>query len=239
MVGPADLDELVVRAQAAGPLCVLLQAALRALQGHDRCVALDLRPSDLEEPVTDGFEAEVEVDGTREGLERRSQERGTEPCSPPRLASPQQQRLPDTDSRRESREARRRDDRRTPSRERSLVVEGVTPEERLRDHQVDDRVTEIFEALVMGAGLVGVLVQVAAVDEGLLDEIEVAYRETEPLGKDCRRTYEVRSRRTRGRQRRGPARTNARRCSRRRPGRSGSSRRPRRRSRFRTPPRGS
>ena len=75
----------------------------------------------------------------------------------------------------------------------------MAAEECLRDHQVDDGVTQVLEALVVGACLVGMLVQEAAVDERLLDEADVANREPEAFGEGGRRAHRVCRAMTRGR----------------------------------------
>jgi hypothetical protein len=53
--------------------------------------------------------------------------------------------------------------------------------EGLRDHEADHRVAEELEALVVAGGLVGVLVEPRAVDEGAGEEGRVAEGQPEPL----------------------------------------------------------
>ena len=55
----------------------------------------------------------------------------------------------------------------------------MTRVERLGDDGIDDRIAEELEALVVGASRLGVLVEVAAMDERLLEDGEVADGEAE------------------------------------------------------------
>src|SRR5438105_3821675 len=93
--------------------------------------------------------------------------------------------------------------------------------EGLADREVDHRVAEIFEALVMAVRGVGVLVEIAAVDEGLVEEILVPYLEPEAGRERGRRAHRSDRSvvRTGDAETRDP-RTSARRCSPPRPGRS-------------------
>jgi len=67
----------------------------------------------------------------------------------------------------EARQAGRADDRRTTRRQDALVVLGVAPVERLGDREIDGRVTEELQALVMARRLAGVLVEPARVRQRL------------------------------------------------------------------------
>jgi hypothetical protein len=49
------------------------------------------------------------------------------------------------------------------------------------DRQVDDRIAEELEPLVVAGGIVGMLVQPARVDESLGDEVGVTDGETQPF----------------------------------------------------------
>ena len=55
------------------------------------------------------------------------------------------------------------------------------PARRPGDREVDDRVTEKLEPLVMAGGVVGVLMQPARMDEGLGDEGGIRDRKAQPL----------------------------------------------------------
>ena len=77
----------------------------------------------------------------------------------------------------EAGEAGRADDRRAAGREEALVIGRVRGEQGVGDREVDDDVAEELEPLVVTAGRVAVLVEPAAVDERLFEEVEVADRE--------------------------------------------------------------
>ena len=233
VVGPDGLDQPVERPVAGRALGVLLEPALGALERRQRRLGgqLELRPARrIQSPR--GVPAEVEVDRADERLERGREERR---ARRDRRAGPRPRRAAGT-SPSSSRPASRaspgvltiaaRRAERIPS---SSV--GVAPVERLGDGQADDGVPEELQALVVAPGGIRVLVEPAAVDEGLLEQVPVADRQAQSLRSAPRPGASARPV--------GSVRRRARRCSRRRPGRCGSSRRPRPRSPSRTPPRGS
>ena len=74
----------------------------------------------------------------------------------------------------ETREARRAHDRRAARREHTLVVGGVAQVERLGHGEADHRVPEELQPLVVPPSGVGVLVEPAAVDERLREQVAIA-----------------------------------------------------------------
>jgi hypothetical protein len=73
----------------------------------------------------------------------------------------------------------RGDDRGAARREHALIVVRVARVECLRHGEVHDRVAEELEALVVAARRLGMLVEPAGVDEGLLQQVQVTNREPE------------------------------------------------------------
>ena len=59
----------------------------------------------------------------------------------------------------------------------------MTAVEGVRDGQTHDGVAKKLQALVMASGQVPMLVQVAAVDQRLLQQVQIPNREPQPLGK--------------------------------------------------------
>ena len=232
VVGSDGLDQPVERPLAGRPLGVLLEPALGALERRDRVVGGQLLRGQLVDPVARGVPAEVQVDRPDEGLERATP---AATAGRGRRAAPRPRRAAGTSRGRAGSPSRARPgrahDRGAAGGQHALVVGRVAPVQRLGDGEADDGVAQELEPLVVAGRGVGMLVQPAAVDERLGQQVAVAGREARgaPPGR--------RPGASRPRSRR--SRTSARRCSRRRPGRSGSSRRPRRRSRSRTPLRGS
>ncbi len=86
----------------------------------------------------------------------------------------------EVDPARQSGETGRRHDGGPPGAQVALVVGGMAGIQLVGDGEADDRVAEEFEALVVAARDVGVLVLPARMDEGLFKEIEVADRESDP-----------------------------------------------------------
>src|SRR5207237_5024633 len=78
-------------------------------------------------------------------------------------------------------EASRRDDRGAARRELALIVVRVSLEDGAGDGEADDGVAEELQPLVVSARGLRMLVEVAAVDERLLEQVEVANREPEAL----------------------------------------------------------
>ena len=226
------LDDAVLRSRARPPLGQLLETTLGALEGARRGRrGLERVGRELEDPVARRAVAEVEVERPDEGLEAGRQQRWPETTAALGFAFAESEVLAEVDPSREAGETGRADDRRPTGRQRALVVVRMAGEEGLRDGQVHDDVTEELEAFVVAAGGVGMLMQPARMDERLVEQVQVLDRQAEVRGDGRTRAHRRRDRTAR--------RSGARRCSRQRPGRSGSSRRPRPRSRSRTPPRGS
>ncbi len=228
VVGPRRVEHPVLGSLPAGPLGVLLEAALRALQARRRRVVGQLRGCQRHDPVARPVEPEVEVQRPADRLEGRGEEGRAAAAATGRLALAEKEGVAEIDPAGETGEAGRRDDRRPAGGQEAFVVGRVAGVDRLADGQVHDGVTEVLEPFVVGRRRVRVLVQMTAVDEGLVEEIRVADLETEAGCERVRRTH------THG-ARDSVARTSARRCTRPRHRRCGSSRHPRRRSPSRTP----
>ncbi len=177
-----------------------------------------------------GLPAEVEVDRAGDRLERRGQEGRADPAAALGLALAEEQERPEVEPGGQAREPGRADDGGAARGQDALVVERVATEQRLGHGEVHHRVPEELEPLVVTAGGLGMLVEPAAVDERLREQVAIADGEPEAFRQRVGRVHVAPGE---------AARTSARRCSRRRPGRCGSSPRPRPRSRSRTLPRGS
>ena len=230
VVRPDRLDQAVDGPLAGGPLGVLLEPALGALEGGDGVVGGELLRGQLVDPVAGGVPAEVEVDRPDQRLERRRQQGRPDAPAALGLALAEEQERAEVEAGRQAGEAGGADDRRAAGGQDALVVGRVAAVQRLGDGEADDGVAEELETLVVTRRGVGVLVQPAAVNERLGQQVAIVDGESEALRQCIGRVH-----RTPGR----GVRRSARRCSRRRPGRSGSSRHPRRRSRSRTLLRGS
>ena len=102
---------------------------------------------------------------------------------PPRWASPSPRNRNDAEveARGEARQARRAHDRRAARGQHALVVVGVAPVERLGHGEADHRVPEELQPLVVPARGVGMLVEPAAVDERLREQVAIADGEPEAL----------------------------------------------------------
>ena len=220
VVGPARVDEPVGRSLAVGSLGVLLEPALGALQAREGRVARQLRLGLLEEPVADHVVAEVEVDRPDQGLEARGEERDPRPPVAARFAFAETKRLTELDPAGDPGQTLGADDGRPAGRQDTLVVVRAETEERLADDQGDDGVTQELEALVVAGDGLAVLVQVTAVGQGLLEQVEVADRKPQACREPIGRTHQGAGG--------SPARRRARRCIRRHRRRCGSSPHPRR-----------
>ena len=160
VVGPDRLDQPVQRPLAGGPLGVLLEPALGALERRDREVRGELLRGQLVDPVARGVPAEVEVDRADEGLERRRQQRRPDAPAALGLALAEQEERAEVEPGRQAREPGRAHDRGPARGQDALVIGRVAPVQRLGDREADDGVAEELEALVVAGGRVGVLVQV-------------------------------------------------------------------------------
>ena len=229
MVGPRGVQDPIVGPLPRRLLGPFLESALGALEVRDRREALELGGRERQEPVARGFVPEVKVERAAQRLECGCKQGCAFPATAARLALAEEKLLSERDPRGESGQPHSRDDRSTARRKQALVVEGVAQVHGLADGQVHDRIAEELEALVVGRCRVGVFVQVAAVDQRLVEETRIPEVEAEAARERGGRAHETRidrSARTRWR---------ARRCTRPRPGPCGSSRHPRPRSPSRIP----
>ena len=183
------LDEPVGRPLAGGPLGVLLEPALGALERGHREVGRQLLGGHLVDPVARDVPAEVEVDRADQRLERRREQRRPHAPAALRLALAEQQERAEVDAGREAGEPGRADDRRAARREHPLVVAGMALVERLGHGQAHDGVAEELEALVVARRGVGVLVQPAAVDERLPEQVAIADGKPEALRQGVGRVH--------------------------------------------------
>ena len=185
--GPDRVDQPVRRPFAGPTLGVLLEPALGALERADRRLGGELRVGQRDQPVADRLEAEVEVEGAGDRLERRGEERRPATAAALRLALAEQERRAEVEPAGEAGQAGRRHDRGAAGAQVALVVVGMTGVQRLGDGQVDHGVTEELEAFVVAGRGVTVLVVPAGVDERLLEQVEVADRKAEPSPRGLRR----------------------------------------------------
>ena len=184
VVGSDGFQDPVDGADAGRPLGVLLEAALGALQRGWREVELDLGRGKADDPFTRRLPADIEVDRAGDSLERLGQEGRPAAPSAGGFALPQQQVVAEVQAAGEAGQAGGRHDRRATGGQDTLVVIGVTGEEGVRDRQVDDRVTEEFEAFVVAGRVLGMLVKPAGVDQGLAEQVEVADTDIKPAGEE-------------------------------------------------------
>ena len=205
----------------------LLEPVLGTLQGVGGDRPLQLGGEEALEPDAGGLQPEGQVDRADQCLERARQNGRSPPRPDPLRPLPELQGAPQADAPGDPGKPGGADDRSPASGELALVGVGIAVVERLRDDQVDDGVAEELQPLVRLDALLGLLVGEAAVDERASDEGGIGDGEAEAPDQ-CG-----------GVGRRAPTGSCVRRCNRRRPGRSGSSRRLRRRSRRRIPPPGS
>ena len=232
VIGAHGLEQPVERPVARRPLGVLLEPALGALEGGQRRVGRELlrgaaRGSSRGRPPSRG-------PGRWRRRAPRTRRRGATAARARRAAPrPRPGAGSEPRSRRTASRARpgRAHDRRAARREHALVVGGVAPVERLGDGEADHRVPEELQPLVVAPRGVGVLVEPAAVDERLREQVAITDRKPEALRQRVGRVHLAPGRTPLGRVLVDVVDGVLR--------RSGSSRRPRRRSRSRTPPRGS
>ena len=140
----------------------------------------ELRTGQPDQPVADGLEPEIEVQGAGDGLEGGGQQRRPATAAALGLALAEQERLAEVDPAGQPGETGRRHDGGAPGAQIALVVVGMADIEGLRDGQVDHAVAEELEAFVVADRRVAMLVVPARVDEGLLQQVEVADREPDP-----------------------------------------------------------
>ena len=238
VVGPDRLDD-PVRGPAAGRLLGrLLEPALGALEQRRR-----RGPRRAPAPRSRGSSPAVRSQPTSS---RRAPASASNPdaridgrVGPTRAASPSPsaRKRAEIDPGGQGGEPGRAHDRGAARGQDAFVVIGMARIEGLRDGKVDHRVAEVLESLVVPGCLAGVLVEPRAVGQRLGQEAPIRDREAELLGEEVGPVHDP------GwfAQGRGIGRASccARRCIRRRRRRCGSARRPRRRSRCRTLPRGS
>ena len=174
---------------------------------------------------------EVEVERADEGLEARGEKGRSTPAAALRLAFTEEEDGAELDAAGQPGQPDGADDRGAACGQDSLVVVGWRAKSASETTRFTTESPRNSSRSLWACGDVRVFVQIAAVYERLLEQVEVSDRESESLPRE--RPPDA------GQWRVRPPRTRARRCSRPRPGQSGSSPRPRRRSRSRTPPRGS
>ncbi len=184
MVRSRRVDDPVVGPRAGPSLCVFLQPTLRALEEEARRIVRQLRARQRRQPGPRDLPAEVEVDGPGDRLEGRGEQRRASPAAALGLALAEHEQRSEIDPVGEARQAGRADDRGAARREKALVIGRVGGEQGVGDREVDDDVAEELEALVVAARRVAVLVEPAAVDECLLEKVEVADGKAEAL-REC------------------------------------------------------
>ena len=227
MVRTGRLEEAVLGSRPGAALRVLLESTLGALERGQRGLQDELRIRQVDQPVADRLEPEVQVQRPGQGLERRGQERRPTATTTLRLALARGTAArPEVDPAGEAGETGGRDDGRAAGGQGALVVVGVARVERAGDGQVDDGVAEVLQPLVVTG---------APRPDARGSQLEwtraCSSRSRSRTGSP-RRSATACPGRTRPRD--AATRWSARRCSRRRPGRSGSSPRPRPRSPSRT-----
>ena len=124
-----------------------------------------------------------------ERLERRGQQRRPDAAAALRLALAEQEERAEVDAGREAREPGRADDRRAARGQDALVVGRVAPVQGLGHGEADDGVAEELEALVVPGRGVGVLVQPAAVDQRLDEQVAIADGKPEALRQGVGRVH--------------------------------------------------
>ena len=132
---------------------------------------------------------EVEVDRPDQGLERGRQQGRPDAPAALRLAFAEQQVRAELEPGRQPGEPRRADDRCPPGGQHALVVARVAPVEGLGDGEADDGVAQELEALVVTGRGVGMLVQPAAVDERLGQQVAVVDGKPEALRQGVGRVH--------------------------------------------------
>jgi hypothetical protein len=176
VVGADRLDQTVLGAIAGEPLRELLQAALGTLKGIERALAGQFCVRHGDHEGARGLEAEVKVERPYHGLEGRSEERRSASAATLGFALPEQQILSQSESAGQPGQACRAHDRSSARRKNALIVVGMATIEGVRNSQTYNGVTEEFQALVVADGQVPMLVQVAAVNQRLLKQLEVTNR---------------------------------------------------------------
>ena len=189
VVGSDRLDQPVERPLAGRPLGVLLEPALGALERRDRVVGGQLLRRQLVDPVARGVPAEVEVDRPDEGLERGRQQGRPDAAAALRLAFAEQQVRAELEPGGQPGEAGRAHDRGAARGQHALVVGRVAPVQGLGDGEADDGVAEELEPLVVTGRGVRVLVQPAAVDERLGQQVAVVDGKPEALRQGVGRVH--------------------------------------------------
>ena len=133
-----------------------------------------------DQPVADRLEPEIEIQRAGDGLEGGGQQRRPAAAAALGLALAEQERLAEVDPSGQPGEPGRRHDGRAPGAQVAFVVVGMPDIEGLRDGQVDHAVAEELEALIVADRRVAMFVMPARVDEGLLQQVEVADGEPDP-----------------------------------------------------------
>ena len=77
VVRSAGIGQVVGRPLTGRPLGEFLEAALGALERADRCLRRQLGAGQPDQPVADGLEPEIEIEGPGDGLEGRRQQQGS------------------------------------------------------------------------------------------------------------------------------------------------------------------
>ena len=147
---------------------------------------------EVDEPGPHGLVADVQVERPDERLERRRQQRRSTATGALGLAFAEEQVRPEVEATRQAGESGGRDDRGATGGQGALVVVRVARVEGLGHAQADDGVTQELEPLVVAADSVRVLVEPAGMDEGLLEQVQVADRETQALGDRLTRAHRCR-----------------------------------------------
>ncbi len=168
VVRALGVEEAVLRPLSREPLGVLLESALRALQGTERPIARQLGRGQGSHELVDGTVPEVQVDGTDESLEGGREQGRPAAAAALRFALAEQQILAELQPIGQTGQTGGAHDRCPPSGENALVVVRVATIEGVRDGQAHHGVAQELQALVVAGGQVPMLVQIAAVDQRLL-----------------------------------------------------------------------
>ncbi len=176
------VDQVVLRPLAGEALGELLETALGTLEGSERTIARQLRSGQSGHEGAGRLVPEIQVQSADQRFEGRGQEAGPSTSATLGFAFAEQQVLTQLEAIGQSSQSGRAHDRSPPSGQNALVVVRMATIEGVRNGQAYDGVAQEFEALVVAGGQVPMLVQIAAVDQRLLQQIEITDREPQPLG---------------------------------------------------------
>jgi hypothetical protein len=190
VIRPDGVEEAVLRALSREALGVFLQSTLGALERPERAIACDLGGGEGSHEAAGGDVPQVEVDGADESLKGGREQGRPEPATALSLSFTQQKILAKTETAGQTGKAGGADDRGSPSGENSLVIVRTATVQDVRYGQAHYRVAKELKALVVAGGKVPMLVQIAAVNQRLLQQVEVTDREPQPLGKSGRGAHQ-------------------------------------------------